>query len=182
MRCSLFVIPVVLVLTGCNTMVNKTYQKISIHTPGIENAECFLETETNKYHVLAPGTVNVERAFSPLTVTCQKAGYLTNATVLDSKFRMVPSQLNIFNGVLPGMAYDFSSNSVYAYPETVVINMIRDDSQLVPLQPREVHELSRKKEIVTVQDVIEAKDDDGSLMDEILDDEADRAFSESLRK
>jgi len=180
MRRALFVIPVVLALAGCTTLVNKSYQKISVNTPGVENVDCMLETETNKFRMLAPGTVTVERAYSPLTMTCQKAGYLTNVTTLDSKLRMVPAQLNIFNGVLPGTAYDFASNSVYSYPVRVVVNMLRDPNRVV-LPPREVHELTRKKDVVTARDVREAQDDD-LLMGELLDDEADRAFSASLRK
>ena len=187
MRHSLLAVLAVVVLTGCNTMVNQTYQKIAIHTPGLENVDCILETDVNKYRILAPGTVNVERSFRPLTVTCEKAGYVTNATILDSRYRMVPSQLNILNGVLPGMAYDFASNSVYGYPEIVVVNMVRDDAQLESLPSLQVmRELPKKKEIVTPADVSEAKaevsetaGDDDSAVSDLM---ADQVFSESLLK
>src|SRR4051812_41050419 len=110
MRHSLLLVLAIAVLAGCNTIVNKTYEKIAIHTPGVENVDCNLDTDTNKYRVLAPGNLDVERTSSPLTITCEKAGYLTNVMILDPRIRMVASQLNIFNGILPGTAYDIASN------------------------------------------------------------------------
>ncbi|MBI3440483.1 MAG: hypothetical protein HY052_01545 [Proteobacteria bacterium] len=184
MRRLLLLIPVVLTLASCNTMSNKTYQKISIHTPGVENVECILETSVNKYLVLTPGVVDVDRASDPLTVTCQKAQYLKTVEVLESKLRMVPSQLDVFNGIIPGLSYDIASNSIYAYPETVVINMVPDPNRVV-LPPREVHVLPLKKVAVTPRDVAKAKadDDDEALMDDLLNDvEADKAFSRTSRK
>lgn len=185
MRRSLIIILAVMVLTGCNTMVNKTYQKIAVHTPGVENIDCIIESETNKYRLLAPGTVNVERSASPLTMTCQKVGYVTTSMTLLAKYRMVPAQLNVFNGIAPGLAYDFASRSVYAYPETVVMNMERDPSKLIPLEPRSVHVLPLKKEIVTPADVAEAKEEaegDAGVGEAPDDAKADEVFNDSLRK
>ncbi len=172
-----------LVLPGCTTMVNDTYQKISIHTPGVENVQCILESEGNKYRMLAPGVVQVDRQTNPLNVTCEKAGYLTTATTLEPKIRMVPAQMNVLNGIIPGTAYDFASESVYAYQDVLVVNMVQDPNRVI-LPPKEVHVLQLKKEVVTPQDVMKEKGvaADDLFSDDPLDTPADKAFSEGLRK
>ena len=149
-------------------------------TPGVANADCILETETNKYRVLTPNMVLIERSRKPLTVTCEKVGYYMGTTAVQSRIYMAAAELNLFNGIVPGMAYDIASNSIYAYPDIVIINMVRDDAQLVPLPPQqEMHVLSRKKEIVTPRDVFAAKGEDVTTTEDLM---ADKVFSESLRK
>lgn len=146
MRHSLFAVAAVLALTGCNTMLEKSYQKIEIVTTGVEYADCMLATEYTTYRVLSPGVAMVDRSRRPLTVTCQKAGYKPGIVTVESKVHMAGSQLNLFNGIVPGTAYDIASNSIYDYPDKIVIPMQADPSRLVKEEVR-VSEPLKKKEV-----------------------------------
>lgn len=121
-RLSLVIISV-FVLSGCNTFFQGSSQKIVINTPGVKDAECFLQTEKNKYRVLTPRSVIVERSRFPMTVTCEKANYFTG--VVDVKPEMVvnPSALNFYKSFIPGTAYDIASNSIYSYPDKITVTM-----------------------------------------------------------
>lgn len=132
MRRLLLAAAAVLVLTGCNTLIQKQYQKITVHTPGLENVDCILETEMDKYRILAPGIARVERSDLPMTITCQKVNYVTAVKTFDSKIRMKHSQFNVFNGIVPGTAYDVASNSIYAYPDDILIEMKPVSEAFVP--------------------------------------------------
>jgi len=150
MRHILLLTAIVAVLAGCNTMVKDTYQKITVETPGAENVERIMASGKNKYRVLAPGEVLVDRAKYPLTVTCRKVGYVMAVETLRSHLDMAPIQMNVLNGALPGAAYDVASNSIYQYPDRVVLPM-KPANNLVPLEPRETRVLPEKKRPVVVE-------------------------------
>ena len=121
-RLSLVIISV-FVLSGCNTFFQGSYQKIVINTPGVKNAECFLQTEKNKYRVLTPRSVIVERSRLPMTVTCEKANYFTGVVEVKPKMVVNPNALNFYKSFIPGTAYDIASNSIYSYPENITVIM-----------------------------------------------------------
>lgn len=123
MRRLLLAIIAVFILSGCNTSFQGSFQKIVINTPGVEDAECFLHTEKNKYRVLTPRSVIVERSPLPMTVTCEKANYFTSVTEVKSEMIVKPDALNFYNWFIPGMAYDIASNSIYSYPDTITVTM-----------------------------------------------------------
>lgn len=127
MRRSYFILAAALTavpaLTGCNTYFQNSYQKIVVRTPGIENADCTLTTKTNKYYSMTPRAVVVERSLNPLTIVCEKTGYEPASVVVKSHVYAAPATLNFFNGIVPGTAYDVASNSIYEYPELIVINL-----------------------------------------------------------
>jgi hypothetical protein len=162
MRLSLFAAAAVIVLSGCNSMFQDSYQKITVLTPGVENADCILQT---------PRRALVERSGRPLGVVCKKVGYYPGAVTVRPKIRMAPSQLNVFNGVIPGLAYDVINNSVYDYPDTIVVTMRRmpmpDTSDLTPV-PYELKKREEAKPIALVPPAAESK--------------ADESFNKSLNK
>ena len=169
-RSSFFIVLTVLALAGCNTMFQKTYQKISVHTPGVENVDCVLENDFTKYHMLAPGRIEVDRSRHPLTITCEKPGFLIAVNTLESKIYASPGNLNLFNGIILGVGYDFASNSVYDYPDSVSIRMRRDPNRLT-LQPKTVEVLQKKPE---EPKVVPLTEDDKEETEEL--------FRKSLRK
>ena len=130
MRFSLFAVTAVLMLSGCNTYYQSTFEKIMVRTPGVEEANCTLTTETplhteqNEYNVMTPRLVVVERSRQPLTVICEKTGYYTASVIVKPKTRATAASLNVFNGFVPGMAYDVASNSIYDYPDTIIVTLL----------------------------------------------------------
>lgn len=52
------------------------WQTISINTPGVSGANCFLQAGSMSYPMQAPGKVNVRKANSPMSVTCFKGEHM----------------------------------------------------------------------------------------------------------
>ena len=119
----LFAVFAVFTLSGCNTFFQGSFQKIFIDTPGVKDAECFLQTEKNKYRVLTPHFVLVERSPLSMTVTCEKANYFTSVVEVKPKMVVNPNALNFYKSFIPGTAYDIASNSIYSYPENITVIM-----------------------------------------------------------
>ena len=130
----LFTVFAVFILSGCNTFFQGSFQKIFIDTPGVEDADCTLRTEKNKYRVLTPNSVLVERSHLPMTVTCEKVGYSTGVAEVKSKIFVNSSARKFYNKFLPGSIYDIASNSIYSYPDTVTVIMNAQPVEVDALQ------------------------------------------------
>src|SRR4051812_13298030 len=135
MRLSIFAVAALLLLSGCNTWLEKTYQKITVRTPGVENANCTLYTEKLKYVVFSSYQVYVERSPLPITIECEKAGYYTASAFVKPVISDPGASLNVVNGFLPGMLYDVADNSVYAYPDTIIVMLLPKPPQELPQEP-----------------------------------------------
>lgn len=116
-------VSILIFLSGCNTYYNKSFQEISVHTPGVENVDCILQTDKNKYSLLAPGTVTVNRSSYDLEIICEKANYVSVLKKLKPRASMATIPLNVANGIVPGVLYDVASNSIYDYPQAVIMKM-----------------------------------------------------------
>ncbi|MDD9901667.1 MAG: hypothetical protein OXT65_11860 [Alphaproteobacteria bacterium] len=108
-----------LALAGCASYVDKPYQMVTVVTPGVSGADCVLETRDNKFMVLTPGKVRVERAEDTLDVTCNKVLYNTAHKRVESKVTLGRSAW----GTVLGMAYDTANESVYTYPDVIEVQM-----------------------------------------------------------
>jgi hypothetical protein len=146
MRISFFALAAVLLVSGCNTWHENSYQKIIVQTPGVDNVECKLETEKNVYEVLTTRAITVERSGDPLVVTCHKAGYQDTVLTVDSKSHSQYFVFNMFNGFIPGTAYDIASNSIYSYPDTIIVTM--QPTETVKLEEEKPYVLQKKAELV----------------------------------
>lgn len=158
----------VLVLAGCNTYYQNSYEKVTVHTPGVDNAQCTLSTEKNKYRVLTPREVVVERSKLPMTVLCEKAGYVPASVVVPAKIYNRAGILNTFNGVFPGFTYDVASDSIYNYPDDITV--VLKSGNVVPLEPLPQPEAAPLKE-APVQPAAPVEKET-----------ADKTMSKSLRK
>ena len=89
--------------------------------------------------------------------------------VVPSRLRLGASFVNIFNGLVPGMAYDVASHSVYAYPENINIVMI--EKPVMPAAPEAVTPALQKKPAESTPDVVP-----------VTPPPAEKTMSQSLRK
>lgn len=142
-------------LTGCNSFYQNTYQKIWVETPSVEEARCILETPYARYLVLTPGEIMVDRSPHDLKVTCEKTHYISAETVLEPKLYTNPMMMNVSNGIVPGVAYDIASRSIWTYPEEVSVEMV-----YAPPPPEETVEgedagTLKKKETAAVDSPVE---------------------------
>jgi hypothetical protein len=147
MRLSLLAVAAVLMLSGCNTYYQGTYEKILVRTPGVDNALCDLYTDNNRYTVMTARQVIVERTKQPLTVACSKTGYYPASVVVKPRVYDPKAPLNVLNGWVPGMAYDLASGSIYEYPETIIVTLLPMPPQELPPEP-EPYALQLKPETV----------------------------------
>lgn len=125
---------VVAALSGCATMIDRTTQWVEVYTPGVDQADCSLDTPEQRYRLLSPNKVRVERSRFDIVVTCEKSGYETAVRTLPST--LTPSVfLNVFNGIIPGTSYDMVSEAIYRYPTEVEIEMTPVASKDVVFEP-----------------------------------------------
>jgi len=135
MRLSLLAIIAVLVVSGCTTERQNTYEKVMVRTPGVDNASCDLYTDTNQYTVMTPRLVVIERSNLPLTVVCNKSGYYTASVIVKPEVHTPGMPLNLLNGFVPGALTDVASNSIYDYPSTIIVTLLPMPPQELPPEP-----------------------------------------------
>ena len=126
-------------LSGCATMFDHTTQAVEVYTPGVEQVDCILDTPEQRYRLLTPNKVRVEKSRFDIVVTCTKSGY-------EDAIRTLSPTLsgnvfwNVLNGVIPGTSYDMMSHAVYKYPDKVVIEMMPLETKGVVFEPVEESE------------------------------------------
>jgi hypothetical protein len=135
MRLSLLAVIAVLVLSGCNTYRQNTYEKVMVRTPGVDNANCDIYTDNNRYSAMTPELVVIERTDLPLTVICKKTGYYTASVIVKPELYAPGMPLNLANGVLPGAIFDVATNSIYNYPSTIIVTLLPMPPQELPPLP-----------------------------------------------
>jgi len=94
-----------------NSFGHILFQRISIHTPGLEYAHCTLKSGNKKYVLLSPQTITVKATSKVLSVTCEKANYNT-----------------VVKNIEPELFREYSNNRSadrvnYKYPEAIIIDM-----------------------------------------------------------
>lgn len=135
---------VVSFLTCCTSYKKGTVQEISIHTAGIDAVDCMLETKDHRYNIIAPGIIKVDRSPEEIKITCMKAGYVDKIKYIRSVMMIKDVHENVFNGYLPGTLYDVATNSVYNYPDMVMMDMKLDPNRIRYGQNKEEYVLPKK--------------------------------------
>lgn len=118
-----------MLVSGCSTLTGEgTAQSISVETmerasgDRIIDARCDLSNDEGAWTVLTPGSVMVHRSNKPLSVKCQKLGYIQDYSSVDSKTK-ANMWGNIIIGGGIGAIIDHNNGSAYAYPDVVRIPM-----------------------------------------------------------
>jgi hypothetical protein len=149
MRNFIIILSSVAALSGCASMIDKSIQIVQVETPGVVGADCELETSKNRYRVITPETVQLERSTETLHVLCKKARYYPASLDVESSVHPAHTLINVFNGMIPGTAYDFATRSVYDYPHTISVPMEIDPQAVLDSTDREdaPSEPPKKKEV-----------------------------------
>lgn len=171
-RSGFLLISGVIFLTGCANMIDKPFQQVTVSSPGVMGADCFLETSDNRYHVITPGVTQIERSREDLKVTCRKPGYIDKGMAVESRLRIGSSFFNVFNGVVPGTAYDIVSNSIYGYPNEIVVDLEKmPESPMI--EPEAATTSLKKKPVEPVAGMMPTPEQKSQV---------DNSLSHSLRK
>lgn len=111
---------VVLIASGCASVLDGPTQPLRIDTPGAAESECHL-TNGIKYRVRGGETTRIQRSHRDLVIDCYGSGDRFQQVV-------VPSALNewgvanVTNAVIPGATYDHLSGALYAYPVAITVD------------------------------------------------------------
>jgi len=108
-------------LSGCAYIMDESNQSLTIETPGADYAHCDVYIDKLRYNFYPPETQTVIKSPNEMKVKCRAAGnrdktIYVKALIEDSTF------YSTVNGVLPGAAWDYASNAMFKYPETVYVD------------------------------------------------------------
>jgi hypothetical protein len=110
-------------LVGCASIVNGTNQSVSVQTGPVTGANCELANDKGKWYVNGtPGSVTVHRSYQDLTVNCQKKGFASGNTKVESKTKGMAFGNAVFGGVV-GAGADMADGAAYDYPQTISVPM-----------------------------------------------------------
>ena len=125
-KSTLMLIPALL-LSGCGVgnFINGSQQNVIIdsfpHTT--YGVSCLIENERGSANVTqTPQTVEIARAYGPLSVKCRSTNGDTGSAIIPS----LPNELSQAASVLSGpvsVIQDVRTGSLFSYPSTVVVNM-----------------------------------------------------------
>lgn len=111
----------ILLLTGCAAPAVETaapsdaYQHISVRTPGIEKANCFVAFGGASVPIETPAQLRVQRSQKPLDISCFKGPHVSGRVIVQPMFAEVEA--------------DVSDCKSCAYPEDIAVVMnIRAES------------------------------------------------------
>ena len=119
MRLTFLTVLAISFLSGCASIVGDSNQVVSIDTPNCPGAKCTASNSQGTYFVnQTPGTISINKAYSDLTVTCQKNG--KSATSMHKSSANVANFGNILLGGIPGALVDGGSGKGYDYQNYLV--------------------------------------------------------------
>ncbi len=129
MRNYLITVAALACVSGCSTLTGDgTAQSITVETlevasgDRIIDARCDLSNDEGSWSVLSPGAVMIHRSNKPLSVKCQKKGYIQDYTSVESKTK-ANMWGNIIVGGGIGAIIDHNNGSAYEYPPVVKVPM-----------------------------------------------------------
>lgn len=114
----------VTLLSGCATVIKGTTNDIAVVTdPG--GAQCVIEREGKQIMTVSetPQTVNLPRDKDPLTVTCIKDGFESNAEIVEASFTGYTVG-NILIGGGIGAVVDMATGANSEYPGEVKLYLL----------------------------------------------------------
>ena len=114
---------VLLLSSGCASIVNGHNQALSVETPGCTPANCQLTNSKGSWFVTTPGTVVVHRAYGDLNVECKKEGVQPVAREIKSSTKGMAFGNLIFGGLI-GAGVDIGTGAAYDYPQVISIPLV----------------------------------------------------------
>ena len=115
---------ILLVLTGCATIVTGTDQEVAINTPGHDGARCILTSEGIGEHIVTtPASIKLSRSKHDIQVNCTKACFAGSSTI-SSNFEGMTAGNIVLGGVI-GLGVDSASGALNKYTPSIAVPMTR---------------------------------------------------------
>lgn len=111
----------VLLLSSCAYVLDGSVQKLTVETPGAYDATCDVWVDGLRYKASPPQTINISKSHNNMTVDCFAPGNRHRKIIIEPTLSK-NAGWNVTNGVVPGAAWDYASDALYEYPETVYVD------------------------------------------------------------
>ncbi len=121
-----------LVLASCAYTLEGTVQEITLKTPGAQNAMCYTYVDGVRYKIYPPQTIAISKSKKDLVIDCLAPGNRRRQLIVPpGGAETFPA--NLANGMIPGAAFDYASESMFKYPETIYIDFSEIPATSMPL-------------------------------------------------
>ncbi len=110
-----------LTLASCASLVETPMQRVTVLTPGTEDAMCMLKRPGFVYKVYPPETIMINKNEEDMVVHCMAQGNRDKILIVEPEVSGV-GMANISNGVVPGVLYDYHSGALYKYPDIIAVD------------------------------------------------------------
>jgi hypothetical protein len=118
----IFCTTLLVLVSGCASIIGDQSQPISIDTPNCPEASCRLSNSEGTYFVKStPETVVVNKAFGDMTMTCEKGK--EQETSVHKSSANIATFGNLLLGGIPGALIDGGSGAGYDYPGQLFNNL-----------------------------------------------------------
>lgn len=107
-------------LGACAYWKDDAAQKLTVLTPGAENAMCHVYIDGLKYKFRPPQTQNIIKSDANLIVDCMAPGNRRREVVIKPQIEKSAFG-NVFNAGV-GAAWDYASKAAFTYPDTVYVD------------------------------------------------------------
>ena len=113
-----------LLVTGCATIVKGTTQRVAIDTPGVAGAECELSSPAiDTQTVTTPATVVLDKSQHNVAVNCRQACFQDGVGVIASYGEGMTAGNVLVGGVI-GLGVDAATGAMNKYADRTTIVMI----------------------------------------------------------
>lgn len=127
-----FLLPLLLSLTGCASIVSGNHESVSVDTTPVTGCNCKLTNNSGTWFIpTTPGSVMINRDYSDLVVSCNKDGYGNGTLAVKSKTKGMAFG-NILAGGIIGAAVDMGTGAAYDYPSLITVQL---NKIMQPLEP-----------------------------------------------
>ncbi len=99
--------------------LEKSYQAVSVTTPGVTGANCFLQSGDRSYALATPAVVNIQRSAAVMDVTCFKGEHMVG----NEKIRPLTAPVEA------GLSVGETCKSC-VYPAMISVAMTLDDRSM----------------------------------------------------
>ena len=116
-------------LSSCAYTTEGSVHDLTIRTPGAQNAVCNVYVDKLRYQFFPPETRAIFRSKKDLVIDCLAPGGRRQKVVIEPQISQA-ANWNFMSGVAPGMMWDYASESMFVYPNTVDVDFT--NAQIVP--------------------------------------------------
>lgn len=120
-------------LSGCATITEGKTDTLAVSTTP-DGAKCDLKNGVGEWFVTTPGSAEVHKSKTDLTIDCAKPGYQPTHTVMQSHFEGMTAGNLILGGVI-GVGVDAASGAMNHYDKEVSITMLPEGTVPTPVVP-----------------------------------------------